>query len=187
MVDTVEALVDGGRASAGPPLGPALGPKGVNIGQVIAKINEKTKAFEGMKVPVKVLINDDKTFDIKVGTPPMSALIKGELGVESGAHNAKTEKVGNLTLEQAKKIATMKQDDLLGADLKAKVPRSRPEGEGPGGRRQLRLRRSHHRRKEPQGLHQGGQGRRVRRPVLIKLQRGGKPPHNIILPAHPTC
>ena len=121
MVDTVEALVDGGRASAGPPLGPALGPKGVNIGQVIAKINEKTKAFEGMKVPVKVLINDDKTFDIKVGTPPMSALIKGELGVESGAHNAKTEKVGNLTLEQAKKIATMKQDDLLGADLKAKV------------------------------------------------------------------
>ena len=62
MVDTVEALVDGGRASAGPPLGPALGPKGVNIGQVIAKINEKTKAFEGMKVPVKVLINDDKNY-----------------------------------------------------------------------------------------------------------------------------
>ena len=120
MVDTVEALVDGGRASAGPPLGPALGPKGVNIGQVIAKINEKTKAFEGMKVPVKILINDDKSFDIKVGTPPMSALIKGELGVESGAHNAKTEKVGNLTLDQAKKIATMKQDDLLGADMKAK-------------------------------------------------------------------
>ena len=121
MVDTVEALVDGGRASAGPPLGPALGPKGVNIGQVIAKINEKTKAFEGMKVPVKILINDDKSFDIKVGTPPMSALIKGELGVESGAHNAKTEKVGNLTLDQAKKIANMERDDLLGADLKAKV------------------------------------------------------------------
>ena len=121
MVDTVEAMVDGGRASAGPPLGPALGPKGVNIGQVIAKINEKTAAFEGMKVPVKVLINDDKTFDIKVGTPPMSALIKGELGIDCGAHNARTEKVGNLTLEQAKKIATMKQDDLLGNDLKAKV------------------------------------------------------------------
>ena len=121
MVDTVEAMVDGGRASAGPPLGPALGPKGVNIGQVIAKINEKTAAFEGMKVPVKVIINDDKTFDVKVGTPPVSALIKGELGVSSGAHNARTEKVGNLTLEQAKKIATMKQDDLLGNDLKAKV------------------------------------------------------------------
>ena len=159
MVDTVEALVDGGRASAGPPLGPALGPKGVNIGQVIAKINEKTKAFEGMKVPVKVLINDDKTFDIKVGTPPMSALIKGELGVESGAHNAKAEKVGNLTLEQAKKIATMKQDDLLGADLKAKVL-------------------------EPQGLHQGGQGRRVRRPVLIETFQPGQHPASLLFPQY---
>lgn len=121
MVDTVEALVDGGRASAGPPLGPALGPKGVNIGQVIAKINEKTKAYDGMKVPVKVLINDDKTFDIKVGTPPMSALIKGELGVDSGAHNPKTEKVGNLSIEQLRKIVDMKGDDLLGATMKARV------------------------------------------------------------------
>ena len=120
MVDTVEALVDGGRASAGPPLGPALGPEGVNIGQVIAKINEKTKAYDGMKVPVKVLINDDKTFDIKVGTPPMSALIKGELGVDSGAHNPKTEKVGNLSIEQLRKIVDMKGDDLLGATMKAR-------------------------------------------------------------------
>ncbi len=121
MVDTVEVMVDGGKATAGPPLGPALGPKGVNTGQVVAKINEKTKAFAGMKVPVKVIINDDKTFDVKVGTPPMSALIKGELGVASGAHNARTEKVGNLTLDQAKKLADMKKDDLLGADVKARV------------------------------------------------------------------
>ena len=121
MVDTVEALVDGGKATAGPPLGPALGPKGVNIGQVIAKINEKTKAYDGMKVPVKVLINDDKTFDIKVGTPPMSALIKGELGIESGAHNAKAEKVGNLSIDQVRKIVDMKGDDLLGATMKARA------------------------------------------------------------------
>ena len=121
MVDTVEGVVDGGRASAGPPLGPALGPKGVNTGKVVAEINEKTKAFAGMKVPVKVLINDDKSFEIKVGTPPMSALIKSELGLESGSSNARTTKVGNLSLDQAKKIATMKQDDLLGADLKARV------------------------------------------------------------------
>ncbi len=114
-------MVDGGRASAGPPLGPALGPKGVNIGQVIAKINEKTKAYDGMKVPVKILINDDKTFDVKVGTPPMSALIKGELGVESGAHNAKAEKVGNLTIEQIRKIVDMKGEDLLGATMKARA------------------------------------------------------------------
>ena len=121
MVDTVEALVDGGRASAGPPLGPALRPKGVNIGQVIAKINEKTKAYDGMKVPGKVLINDDKTFDIKVGTPPMSALSKGELSVDSGAHNPKTEKGGNLSIEQLRKIVDMKGDDLLGATMKARA------------------------------------------------------------------
>lgn len=121
MVDKVEAMVDGGKATAGPPLGPALGPKGVNIGQVIAKINEKTKAFDGMKVPVTVLINDDKTFDIKVGTPPMSALIKAELNIPLGSGNPKTTKVGNLTIEQAKKVAEQKRDDLLGATVKARV------------------------------------------------------------------
>lgn len=121
MVDTVEALVDGGRASAGPPLGPALGPKGVNIGQVIALINEKTKAFEGMKVPVKILIRNDKSFDVKVGTPPMSALIKSELGLKSGSSNARTTKVANMKIEQIIRIANMKQDDLLGATLKARV------------------------------------------------------------------
>ena len=121
MADIVEALVDGGKASAGPPLGPALGPKGVNIGEVIAAINEKTKAFAGMKVPVQVIIDDKKKFEIKVGTPPTSALIKKELGLESGSSNARTDKVGNLTLEQAKKIAEMKTDSLLGKDLKAKV------------------------------------------------------------------
>ena len=121
MVDTVEALVDGGKATAGPPLGPALGPKGVNIGQIIAKINEKTKAFEGMKVPVKILINPDESFDIKVGTPPVSALIKNELGLETASGNPKTTVVGNLTVEQIKKIAEMKQDSLLGATERARV------------------------------------------------------------------
>lgn len=121
MVDKVEAMVDGGKATAGPPLGPALGPKGVNIGQVIAKINDKTKSFDGMKVPVTILINDDKTFDIKVGTPPMSALIKAELNIPLGSGNPKTTKVGNLTVDQAKKIAEQKRDDLLGATVKARV------------------------------------------------------------------
>ncbi len=121
MATTVEALVDGGRASAGPPLGPALGPTGVNTGQVVAAINEKTKAFSGMKVPVKVIVNDDKTFDIKVGTPPMSALIKSELGIASGSGAPRTEKVADMTLDQIKKVSDMKQDDLLGACQKARV------------------------------------------------------------------
>ena len=72
--ETIEALVDGGKASAGPPLGPALGPKGVNIGQVIQAINKVTDIFKGMQVPVKVIIDTaTKKFDIEVGTPPASA------------------------------------------------------------------------------------------------------------------
>ena len=80
MAETIEALVDGGQASAGPPLGPALGPMGINIKAVIDKINEETKAFDGMKVPVKVIVDTSaKTFEIEVGTPPTSSLIMKEL------------------------------------------------------------------------------------------------------------
>jgi large subunit ribosomal protein L11 len=121
MPTTVDALIEGGKATAGPPLGPALGPTGVNTAQVIAQINEKTKAFAGTKIPIKVIVNDNKTFEIKVGTPPMSALIKSELGLASGSSNARTTKVANMTIDQAKKIADIKKEDLLGANMKARV------------------------------------------------------------------
>ncbi len=119
MGQTVEAIVDGGKASAGPPLGPALGPAGVNIGQVIAAINEKTAEFKGMKVPVKIEIDDKKNFTIKVGTPPATALVKEKAGLKSGSGNAKTTMVGNITIDDVKSIVKMKSDDLLGGDLKA--------------------------------------------------------------------
>ena len=121
MVDTVEALVDGGKATAGPPLGPALGPKGVDIGKIITAINDKTAVFAGMKVPVKILIADDKSFEMKVGSPPMSALIKSELNLAKGSSNNTKEFVGNMTLDQAKNLAKMKEDSLLGATEKARV------------------------------------------------------------------
>ena len=76
---TVEAMIDGGRASAAPPLGPALGPTGLNVAEVIKKINEKTSAFNGMQVPIKIVFDpSDKTFEITVGTPPVSSLLKSE-------------------------------------------------------------------------------------------------------------
>jgi large subunit ribosomal protein L11 len=105
---TIEALVEGGKASAGPPLGPALGPAGVNIQEVIAAINEKTKDMAGMKVPVKVIVNDDKSFEIEVGTPPISALILKELGMKKGSEETGKRRVADLTPEQAKKIARVK-------------------------------------------------------------------------------
>ncbi len=114
-------LVDGGEASPGPPLGPALGPLGVNIMNVANDINKKTGAFKGMKVPVKITIADDKSYDIEVGTPPISALIKDELGITSGASNPRTDKAGDMTRAQLKKVCKMKWDNLLGADLPAKA------------------------------------------------------------------
>jgi len=122
MSETVEALVEGGKASAGPPLGPALGPLGVNIMQIINTINDKTKQFDGMKVPVKVIIDTKtKDFEIQVGTPPAASLILKELGAEKGSGAAGTHKIGDLTVEQAVKVAKMKHDNLLGKELKQKT------------------------------------------------------------------
>ena len=122
MADTVEVLVEGGRATPGQPLGPALGPLGVNIPKIVAEINNKTKAFVGMKVPVKIIIDSKtKNFDIKVGTPPTSSLISKELGVEKGSGASKASKIGDLSIEQTIKIAEMKGDSLMGKDLKMRV------------------------------------------------------------------
>ena len=122
MAETVKALVDGGKASAGPPLGPALGPLGVNIMQIINTINDKTKQFDGMKVPVKVIIDSKtKDFEIEVGTPPAASLILKELGLEKGSGSAGTHKIGDLTVDQAIKVAKMKYDNLLGKELKQKT------------------------------------------------------------------
>src|SRR5918996_195664 len=115
MVEKVEALVDGGKATPGPPLGPALGPMGVNIVQVINAINDKTRPFEGMKVPVKVLIDPGtKSFTIEVGTPPASALILKQVGAEKGTGNPRTTKIGDITIDQVIKVAQQKGDSLLG-------------------------------------------------------------------------
>jgi len=122
MVETIKALVDGGKASAGPPLGPALGPLGVNIMQIINAINDKTKQFQGMKVPIKVKVDPKtKNFEIEVGTPPASSLILNELGIDKGSGSAGTHKIGNLTVDQAIKVAKMKQNNLLGKELKQKT------------------------------------------------------------------
>lgn len=119
---TVEALVEGGKASAGPPIGSSLGPLGVNVGQVVQDINKKTASFKGMQVPVKIIINmDDKSYEITVGTPPASSLIIKEAGIKKGAGNPALDKVADLKIQQVIKIAKMKEDALLGKTMKEKV------------------------------------------------------------------
>jgi large subunit ribosomal protein L11 len=115
----VSVLIEGGKATASAPLGPALGPLGVNIGEIVNQINEKTKSFAGTKVPVKIVVNSDKSFEIKVGSPPMSAIIKKELNIKSGAANPKEDIAGNLSIEQVKNLAEMKMENLVSYKLKS--------------------------------------------------------------------
>ena len=122
MAEIVEVLVDGGKATPGNPLGPILGPMGVNIVEIVKVINEKTAAFDGMKVPVKLRIDPKtKAFEVSVGTPPTSSLILKELGIEKGSGENRTDKVGDISLDQLKRVAAMKKDSLLGRSLKDRV------------------------------------------------------------------
>ncbi|MBU0532659.1 50S ribosomal protein L11 [Candidatus Micrarchaeota archaeon] len=117
---TIDVIVEGGKATAGPPLAPALAPMGVNIGQVVAKINEVTKDFAGMKVPVKVTVNPKtKEFTVDVGSPPTGEIIKKEAGIEKGAGN-REQPAGDIALEVVVKIAKAKSNSL-GSALKEKT------------------------------------------------------------------
>jgi large subunit ribosomal protein L11 len=116
----VELLVSGGQATAGPPLGPALGSLGLNVLAVVNKINELTKDYAGMKVPVKVVVNPEtKEFEVIVGTPTTSALIVSELKIEKGSGAPNTQKVGNLSMEQIIRISKIKRPELLSKTLKS--------------------------------------------------------------------
>jgi len=120
--EIIELMVEGGQAKAGATIAQPLSPLGMNIQEIIKKINEKTSSFNGMKVPVKVIVEtDDKSFDLKVGTPPISELIKKEIGVEKGSGTPDKNKIGNLAIEQVIKLAMMKQDSLLFNNFKSAV------------------------------------------------------------------
>ncbi|ADL57866.1 50S ribosomal protein L11 [Methanothermobacter sp. KEPCO-1] len=120
--ETVEILIDGGKATPGPPLGPAIGPLGINMMQVVEEINRKTADFEGMKVPVKIIVDTDtRDFEVEVGTPPTTALIMDELKIEKGSQDPGMDKIADISMEQVLKIARMKFDALLSNDYKQAV------------------------------------------------------------------
>jgi large subunit ribosomal protein L11 len=129
MADVIEVLVPGGKASPGPPIGPALGPLGINIKAVFDDINAKTASYNGMQVPVKVIVDDKKNVTLEIGIPPASALIlieaglekgaSGEAGLEKGLSSERT--VGNISIAQVIKIAKMKRQSSLSYELKNTV------------------------------------------------------------------
>lgn len=118
MADEVSVLVEGGKATPGNPLGPALGPLGVNVVAVVKEINEQTKGFAGMRVPVVIKVDPaTRAFTLTVGRPPVAALLLKEAGKEKGSGKAKTESVGDVSLDAVKRIAEAKGDDLYGRGL----------------------------------------------------------------------
>jgi large subunit ribosomal protein L11 len=118
----VKLIVDGGAMAPGPTVAQALGPAGINIGKVISDVNVATAGFKGMKVPVELDVNiKTKTYEIKVSSPPVSELIKKELGLEKGSGEAQRLKVGNISIERIISVAKTKMPSLLAKDLKSAV------------------------------------------------------------------
>ncbi|MEM5879289.1 MAG: 50S ribosomal protein L11 [Candidatus Aenigmatarchaeota archaeon] len=130
--EVIELLIEGGKASPGPTTAPKLSAYKLNIGEVFKQINEKTKEYEGIQVPVKLVIDKkSREYSIEVGIPPVSSLIKKELGIvkkekkeeatQTGGEKKEAVSIGNLTIEQCVKIAKMKMKDMLAKDLKSAV------------------------------------------------------------------
>ena len=118
----IKLLVEGGAMKPGPALSQQLGPAGINMGQVISQVNEATSGFKGLKVPVSLEVDTGtKQFEITVSSPPVSELMKKELGLEKGSGEQEKTKVANASIEQIISVAKTKLPNMLCRDLKAAV------------------------------------------------------------------
>lgn len=115
----VKVQIPGGKATPAPPVGTALGPHGVNLGQFVTQFNEKTRDLNGMIVPVIITIFEDRTFKFELKSPPASVLLKKAAQIAKGASAHKSEKVGSVTMAQVKEIAQTKMADLNAIDMDA--------------------------------------------------------------------
>jgi len=107
----------GGKATPAPPIGPALGQHGINIGQFVSQFNERTKQYNGMVVPAVITVYAERSFDFIIKSPPASVLLKEAAKVAKGAGNPLKDKVGKVTKEQVRKIAETKMADLNAPDI----------------------------------------------------------------------
>lgn len=125
MAKKVKAMIKlqcpGGQANPAPPVGPALGQHGIPIMEFCKQFNDRTKDKPGLILPVVISLFEDKTFSFVIKSPPASVLLKMAAGVAKASGNPKAEKVGKVTLEQVKEIATQKMQDLNAADMDAAV------------------------------------------------------------------
>jgi large subunit ribosomal protein L11 len=112
IVSKIKLQASGGKATPAPPIGPALGQHGVNIGQFVSQFNERTKDMNGTTVPVEITVYADKSFDFIVKSPPAAVLLKQEAGVAQGSGEPNVNKVGQVTKAQVRKISETKFNDL---------------------------------------------------------------------------
>lgn len=118
----IKLLIEGGDMKPGPAVAQQLGPMGVNMGKVITEVNEATKEFKGMKVPVELDIDEKtKNFTVSTSSPPTSELLKSELNVTKGSHDHKLYKVGNASIEDVIKVAKVKYSNMLESTFKNAV------------------------------------------------------------------
>jgi len=118
----IKLQVKAGEANPSPPIGPALGQRGVNIMEFCKAFNAKTADVEkGLPLPVVITVYSDKSFTFITKTPPATVLIKKAIGLKSGSSNPNTKKVGTITREQLEEIAKIKMEDLNAADIEAAV------------------------------------------------------------------
>ena len=108
----IKVQVPGGQATPAPPVGTALGPHGVNIGQFVQQFNDRTKDMAGTTIPVVITVFSDRTFEVITKSPPAAVLLKQAAQIAKGSGNPKLEKVGSVTTEQLKEIARVKYEDL---------------------------------------------------------------------------
>lgn len=112
VVDTVKIQIPAGQATPAPPVGTALGPKGINIGQFVSQFNERTREMMGMVVPALITIYNDRSFEFVIKSPPAAVLLKKAAGVAKGALSPKREKVGVVSKAQVEEIAKTKFEDM---------------------------------------------------------------------------
>lgn len=118
---TVKLQIPAAQANPAPPVGTALGPQGINIGEFCQKFNEATKDQVGNIIPVVITIYEDRTFEFKLKTPPVSDLLKKAANVSKGSDKPNRKKVGKISKAQVKEIAEKKMPDLNADDIEAAI------------------------------------------------------------------
>ncbi|MDD3607625.1 MAG: 50S ribosomal protein L11 [Candidatus Moranbacteria bacterium] len=113
----IKLQIKAGQANPAPPVGPALGQHGLNIGDFCTQFNEKTKDKMGDVIPAEITVYEDRTFDFVLKTPPAAELLKKAAGIKKGADNPLTDKVGKISKDKVKEIAELKMVDLNANDI----------------------------------------------------------------------